>query len=251
MKIEKFRDLTLVDLNDEQLLVISCDSLGGIGDKEGDLVKTSPEVSGYYTANVALMENLSFGARPISLVNNLSVEMDPAGLGIIRGIEKALAPLKLPRDSFITGSTEENIPVNTTGLGITVIGLVNKKDWKRPESKAGSLLVSVGIPKLGDEVVKDQERSIMNIERLLRLLSLDYIYEILPVGSKGIGYEAMEMARTNGLELEFLGDIDVDINTTAGPATCVLASIDEEDFESLEAAIDIKVSKIGYFRKGI
>ncbi len=33
MEIKKHRDLTLIDINKEQFIVISCDSLGGIGNK--------------------------------------------------------------------------------------------------------------------------------------------------------------------------------------------------------------------------
>jgi len=249
MKVERFRDLTIIDINDRQALVISCDSAGGIGSKENDIVKASPELVGYYTSLVALMENLAFGARPISIVNTLAVEMDPSGKKIIKGIKKSLEALDFDIDLGLTGTTEENIPVSLTGLGITIIGIIDKKSWERPKSKEGDLVVSIGLPKVGDEVVEDQGENIMDIPRLLKLLDLGFIHEILPVGSKGIEYEISEMARTNKLSYELLGEIGVDIKTSAGPATCVIASISEEDFTKLEEGIDIKVNKLGYFKR--
>lgn len=243
MKTYSFRDLTLIDLNDNQTLVISCDSAGGIGDKELDVVKTSQEIIGYFTTTVALMEMLSYRAKLITLVNNLSVEMHPAGEGIIKGIERALKPLNLDR-SIITGSTEENIPVRTTGLGITAIGIVDKKTWVQARSKVNDLVVCLGIPKVGDEVVEDKEKSIMNIDRLLKILDLDYINEILPVGSKGIEYELKQLATTNGLGYDLFDNIDIDLKKTAGPSTCVLVSTSEENYDKLIKSIDIKITKI-------
>ncbi len=248
MKVFRHRDLSIIDLNNKQRLVISCDSAGGIGDKEYDVVKTTPEIIGYYTTNVALMELISYGAKPISLVNNLSVEMDPAGRGIIRGIEKALEPIKFDSENFITGSTEENIPVTLTGLGITIIGIVDLSTWKEPRSYSGDLLAVVGIPKLGDEVLADEEKTIMNIERTLRLKKLDYINEILPVGSKGIRYELGELAKTNNLNFELKDNIDINIDVTAGPATCVIVSLDNEKLDSLKKDIDIPVNVLGWLK---
>lgn len=248
MKIYKFRDLTLIDINDSQRLVISCDSAGGIGDKQGDVVKTSQEILGYFTTNVALMEVLSYGAKPITVVNNLCVEMDPSGIEIIKGIKRALKPLNIDCDNIITGSTEENIPVISTGLGITIIGLVDKKDVRVKSSKEKDLVVAIGTPKVGDMVIQDKEKTIMNVERLLKLLKMDYIKEILPVGSKGIEYELGELAETNELNYELFNEIDLDINKSAGPGTCVIATLNKDDFQRMEMDIDIKVTKIGYLK---
>lgn len=251
MKVYKFRDLTLIDINKDQTMVIACDSAGGIGDKELDLVKTSQEVIGYFTTNVALMEVLSYGAKPITVVNNLSVEMKPSGEGIIRGIKKALEPLNIDCENIITGSTEENIPVKTTGIGVTIIGMIDRNKWEKPKSEPGNIVVCVGIPKVGDEVIEDKEKTIMNIDRLLKLLKLDYINEILPVGSKGIRHELGELAETNNLSYEFCKDINLDIDKTAGPSTCVLLSISPSDYDSLKLEIDIELNKIARLKRRI
>ncbi|HHY18163.1 MAG TPA: alpha-ribazole-5-phosphate synthase, partial [Firmicutes bacterium] len=54
----KYRDLTLVSLTEDCVLVIACDSAGGIGPKELDSVKVPGYVLGRFTARVALMELL-------------------------------------------------------------------------------------------------------------------------------------------------------------------------------------------------
>ncbi|HHV26174.1 MAG TPA: selenophosphate synthase [Tissierellia bacterium] len=247
MKITKHRDLTLVDINEDQMLVISCDSSGAIGNKEKDIVKVSPEVTGYYATQVSLMEILSFGAEPITIVNTLSVEMDDTGKKIINGIKKALEPLDFDMSSVITGSTEENFPVIQTGMGITIIGIVDKKNWERPYTQAGLLSAVVGIPKIGDEIIDDKNSTIMNISRLLELKEKEYIKEILPVGSKGILYELEEMAKTNNIDFRLEKNINIDLKKSAGPSTCVLVSIEEDKYEEFKNNFSIPVNKIGRF----
>lgn len=247
MKITKHRDLTLVDINKDQMLVISCDSSGAIGNKEKDIVKVSPEVTGYYATQVSLMEILSFGAEPITIVNTLSVEMDDTGKKIINGIKKALEPLDFDMSSVITGSTEENFPVIQTGMGITIIGIVDKKNWERPYTQAGLLSAVVGIPKIGDEIIDDKNSTIMNISRLLELKEKEYIKEILPVGSKGILYELEEMAKTNNIDFRLEKNINIDLKKSAGPSTCVLVSIEEDKYEEFKNNFSIPVNKIGRF----
>lgn len=247
MKIIKYRDLTLVDINEDQMLVISCDSSGAIGNKEKDIVKVSPEVTGYYAAQVSLMEILSFGAKPITVVNTLSVEMDDTGKKIISGIKKALEPLDFDMSSLITGSTEENFPVIQTGMGITIIGIVDRKNWEMPYTQAGLLSVVVGIPKIGDEVIADNNSTIMNISRLLELKEKEYIKEILPIGSKGILYELEEMAKTNNIDFQLEENLNIDLKKSAGPSTCVLVSIEEDKYEEFKNNFSIPINKIGRF----
>ena len=247
MKIQKFRDLTFVDINEEQLMVVSCDSSGGIGNKEMDIVKTSPEILGYYTTGVALSEILAVGAEPVTIVNTLSVEMDNTGMQIIEGIKKAISPLNLPDDIVVTGSTEENFPICQTGMGITIIGIINKNQWIRPSTEKGDLCVIVGIPKVGNEVLEDKGRQILSISTLLELVKGCNVQEIIPVGSKGILFEAKEMARTNNLNLVLDKEIFIDLHKSAGPATCAVVSINKDEYEDLRKTCPIPVVKIGEY----
>ncbi len=245
MDFKKFRDLNLIRINDTETIVISCDSAGGIGLKQGDLVKVSPEITGYYTVSVCLMELLSFGARPISIVNTLASEMDRTGLDVISGIKRAIKPLGLS-DEIITGTTEENIETIMTGIGITAVGIINNKEISFKKSKVGNGIFVLGLPLVGDEVVRDNENSTMNLSRLNKLLKLDFIDEVLPVGSKGIGYEVKEMAKTNGLNYKLIEN-NLDLLKTAGPSTCVIISMVEDNFASLNELMDIPLEQVGYF----
>ena len=246
MKIRKHRDLTLIDINSNQILVVACDSSGGIGNKENDLVKTSPEVVGQFVAQVALMEVLAFGASPITVVDTLSVEMEDTGRRIINGIKKTLEPLNFDLDNIITGSTEENFPVSVTGVGITIIGIIDKDKWKKSETEKGLLAALVGLPKCGDEVLADTA-SIMNIDKLLELKKKDYIKEILPVGSKGVLYELEQMASTNNISFKLEDQQAIDLKKSGGPSTCVIVSIEESQYENLKSEFSLPVNKIARF----
>lgn len=243
----KFRDLTIVDITPEQRMVISCDSSGGIGDKEADVVKVNPEVLGYYTTQVALMELLATGATPITVVNTLGVEMEQTGKRIISGIKRALRPLNLVDDILVTGSTEENIPVCQTSMGITIIGIIDRSNWRPKKAESGDLIVAIGVPKVGQEVVEDNGREIMSVGLLLELLEKSYIKDILPVGSKGIDYEINVMASTSDLNCKIYENIDIDIHKTAGPATCVIIAINKDDYEDLKKHISIPINNVGIF----
>lgn len=247
MKISKFRDLTIIDINDDQVMVISCDSAGAIGNKEKDIVKVEPEIVGYFTAQVALMEMLAIGAKPITIVNTLSVEMDDTGKRIIEGIKRVVEPLDFSDVDIITGSTEENFPVCQTGMGITIIGIIDKKNWDRPKARANTLVAVVGVPKIGNEIIEDKGREILSISHLLELKNNPSIHEILPVGSKGILYELKEMARTNNLSYCLDDEIALDIERSAGPATCAIISIDEGEYNNLKNFFPIPVERIGRF----
>lgn len=246
MKIRKHRDLTLIDINKDQILVVSCDSSGGIGNKENDIVKTTPEIVGQFTAQVGLMEILAFGAYPITIVDTLSVEMEDTGRRILDGIKKTLEPLDFDLDNVITGSTEENFPVSVTGVGITIIGIIDKDNWKKPKTEAGLIAAVVGMPKIGDEVLDDKD-SIMDIKRLLELKEKEYIKEILPVGSKGILYELDQMAKTNNINFELEDNKMINLKKPGGPSTCVIVSIEEKEYEEFKKEFSIPVNRIGRF----
>lgn len=247
MKIGKFRDITFVDINSEQMLAIACDSCGGIGNKESDIVNASPEIVGYFTTMVALSEILAIGASPIVIINTLCVEMDNTGLEIVKGIKRAIKPLNISEELIITGSTEENIQVFQTGIGITVNGIINKSDWKCPYVRKDALAVVLGIPKVGMEVLNDEKNEIMSVNTFNQLYHNIKIQDMLPVGSKGIEYEALEMAKTNDLELSLDDRISVDLYKSGGPATCAVVAIEESYFEEFKKSMKIPVNRIGVF----
>lgn len=246
MESKQFRDLTFIDINDNDKLIISCDSAGAIGNKKEDIIKVSPDILAYLTLHVVLSELFSIGAKPISIINTLSVEMNPTGKSILNGIKKLLSEVNLNEDILVTGSTEENFPTIQTGMGLTAIGLVDKRDFKMPHTPKNSLIIVVGIPKVGNEIIEDNGE-IISLDTIVKLKEKNYVHEILPVGSRGILKEINEMAITNDLDYSIDEDVEIDLYKSAGTSTCIIVSIDPENYKSLKNDIDKPVCKVGHF----
>lgn len=245
MKIEKVRDLTLVEINSNKTMVIACDSCGAIGMKENDKLKISPYYTGKFTVKVALFEVLCSGAEVVTITNAVCNEMNPTGLEIIRGIKDELNEAGID-DIVLTGSTEENIKTTSTAVGITVIGIANKEKLKVNNIKSGDILVSIGIPKVGGEIQLEHDTEIASLENIKKLLSINGVNEIIPVGSKGIIYEANEAARNNNLSISFDDNLSIDIHKTAGPATVILSAVNENVFDEIKQFNNS--NKIGVFQ---
>jgi hypothetical protein len=238
-----FRDLTLVECGGETL-VIACDSLGGIGQKPLDSVRASAEVLGAYTVRVPLMEIMAAGADPLVVINTLSVEMDPTGRGILTGIKNELRRGGFAEDFTVTGSTEENMVTYQSAFGVTVIGKAKNENLRLGKSHAGDLLVCLGLPQVGEEVLKGWAQA--DIPLVRELLEKSYVHEILPVGSKGIYYEAKELAHGAGRKLRMFVPLKVDLKKSAGPGTCVLVTLEDEHYAEFLESVKIPVTKIAY-----
>lgn len=59
--------------------MVSCDSCGGIGEKELDILKVPHRLVGQLTARVALMEIICTGADPKIMTVAISAESEPTG----------------------------------------------------------------------------------------------------------------------------------------------------------------------------
>ncbi|MFL0245971.1 AIR synthase related protein [Candidatus Clostridium stratigraminis] len=223
MKLRRVRDLSLVDLDNKTTLVIACDSSGGIGMKEGDALKVPPLFVGKFAARVPLLEVLSTGAEVIVITNNVCNEMEPTGKEMIKGISEELAEAGI-NDTVLTGSTEENFKTISTAVGVTVMGVV-PNNLIRVNTAAAGYVISIGLPKVGDEINYLKDDEIITYLHLKTLLSLNYVYEIIPVGSKGIAYECEQMALYNNLKFNFEKNLNVNIQKSSGPATCVIAAV--------------------------
>ena len=132
--IKTARDISVFEINSNSVLVVGCDSAGGIGPKPLDKVKVSGYTLGKFTTRVALMEVLSVGAKPFCLTNALGVEPDPTGLEIVKGIKSEVSTLALPLE--IIGSMEKTVKVQQTGIGVTVVGLAPKNKQMSTRSDA-------------------------------------------------------------------------------------------------------------------
>lgn len=228
-------------------MVIGCNSAGGIGPKPLDRVKVDGYTLGRFTARVALMEVLSTGAKPICLVDTLSVEPDPLGLEIIKGVKDEAKEAGLDPTLAVTGSSEKNIPVEQTGIGVTVIGIAEKGLLRIGLSKPKDVVMAIGLPFVGNEVVfREKEGKIADISDLLKLLGLDFIHEIIPVGSEGIAREIGIVAKESSLEFGLVEQLKLGVKKSAGPATVILASLPEFKLTELKRAINKPINIVGH-----
>jgi len=240
--MQNIRDVLIKKLGN-YFLIISCDSSGAIGPKNGDILKVNGEILGKHMVRSALMEVLSVRAKPICISCGLCVEPEPTGESIIRGIKEEMIKVGLNPNEDLVISTEKNFPTNQTGLGITAIGFASKKDLLIGKSKKNDLIISIGLPSVGKEVLENRD-NIVEIEDILTLLSMDFIHGIIPVGSKGILYEAKILAKESNLKLKFFNDIKLDIRKSAGPSTVVLVTLKEEYIDLIKSKINKPIHEI-------
>ncbi|GBG55641.1 hypothetical protein SPFL3102_031334 [Sporomusaceae bacterium FL31] len=234
MKISKVRDLTLVKIDEHKTLVIACDSCGGVGMKEGDALKVSPRITGKFTARVALFEVLCAGAEVVCLTNNVCNEMDDTGQQVRKGIIEELEAAGVDQ-IVLTGSTEENFPTISTGIGITVLGIAASPQLKVNQIHQDAALVVIGQPKVGTEILACQPGEIVDYNTIRYLLAQPEVCEIVPVGSKGIYYEAQQLAECNDVQLILKQDIKPDIKKSAGPCSTILVAVKEAGLASITA----------------
>ncbi|MGE5579300.1 MAG: AIR synthase related protein [Bacillota bacterium] len=221
----RVRDLLLLQVAPGRTAVIGCDSCGGIGPKPRDAVRVPAYTVARFTARVALMEVAASGATPAALVSTLCSEPDPVGLEVARGIADELAEAGLDRTVAVTGSSEKNVPTEQTGLGVTVIGFANEAELRFGRSLAGDHVVCVGVPKVGPEVFLG-DPDIADLPLLWRLLKMREVHEVVPAGSRGVIHEARELAASGGFSLELCSPPGIDLRKSAGPATCLVVTIE-------------------------
>jgi len=147
----------------------------------------------------------------------VACEMKPTGEETILGIREELSNAGI-EDIVLTGSTEENFATSMTALAITVIGVAREGELKFGRAADGDKFILFGLPAVGAEV--DLANAGLYKE-IASLLKLSEVREIVPVGSKGIAYEAKTLAGINGMEFMPL-ETGVDLEKSAGPVTCLL-----------------------------
>ena len=237
----KHRDLTLTPLP-AGTLVVACDSCGAVGSKPDDVLQIPAYYTGRFTARVALMEVLAFGAAPVAVVDTISCEMSPTGQEILRGIRDELTVAGIGSD-LLTGSTEENFPTKMTALGVTVVGWTSTGPDFCP-SHAGDLVYCIGTPQVGGAVTLEGNEAIASYGDLTALRALDGLRELVPTGSHGIRWEVENLAAYNGLRFLAEPGLPLDLDQSTGPATCLAAVVDpscQAAVEALPRAIKIGV----------
>lgn len=246
MLVSKARDLSLLNLIGDLVMVISCDSNAAIGEKPNDHLKQSYSEMGRSAIKVPLMEVIAAGAVPVLIINTLCVEMNPAGRKIIKAIGQELVRAGIDPAIQLTGSTEDNTVTTQTGIGITVIGMATKNSLRLKRTGAGDAIVCVGVPKSGIKVPYcEDDDDIAQVGTIIKLNKLSYIHEILPVGSKGVRFEAEELAGYSGLKFMENRLNKIDLESSAGASTAVLVSLRPDKIEELQGSLSEPVFEIG------
>ena len=218
-RMDSPRDVLLFDLEQGLTLVSAVDSCGGIGNLEHDALCVDPKVVGYFTARVTMLEIMAVGAKP-SFVS-LAVCSGPHTAGpIIAGVKKAVGD-SLP----LMISTEKNMPVTMTGIGVTVTGFCAKKELMVARAQPGDSLFCAGLPLVGQETLQDGAQ-LFDTGHLSDLLQNRHIHSLIPVGSMGLAAEAAILAAESGLAYTLDPACGVDLHKSAGPAACAVFAAD-------------------------
>jgi hypothetical protein len=234
-----------------RFLAVSCDSAGGIGSKPLDKVKASPRLVGKMTARVALMELLAAGANPIAIAGTFAVEPKPTAKLMIEGIRDELRNSHFSKVPMLS-SSEKNVRVNQTGIGITALGLVSVSAVKIGRCQEGDEVIAVGEPCVGEEVIQaEKNRLVADTIDVIKLRRNPFVHELIPVGSKGIMYEGGVMAKDSKLFFRPFDAQQVSLKKSAGPATVLLAGIRKGSFAKVRKTLGANpATKIGIMRKG-
>ncbi|CAH0345001.1 ATP-binding protein [Bacillus sp. CECT 9360] len=237
------RDPLYVPFND-QVLIIATDNSGGIGMKEKDLVKVPYHVVSYYSFRVAVMECMAAGGFPVSIVmQNFCGESVWEELK--EGIQEGLDELGL--DIPITGSTETNMELLQSALGLSVLGTGGKSASTEALPLQEANLAVIGKPLVGAEVV-EESRSIAPLQLFKQLWQNERV-TILPVGSKGIADELCRFLP--GIKIENIENIGIklDLHKSAGPSTCFIISYPadlEQEIQEISGNFFNKITLSGH-----
>jgi len=240
------RDVEVVMINKAQYLVASCDSCGGIGMKELDVLKSSWFMTGKLTTRVALLEVISTGAIPKMLTVAISNEPHPAGAELLKGVNDELESAGL-KTLPMAISTEKNMPTKQTGLGISVIGVAEKNKLRIGKAQLGDVVYCLGLPKVGHELTNSEDLQIVNVKAIRILLKISNIHDIIPVGSRGIRVEAAQLASNANSRLQVDPNCTLDLGKSAGPSTCLIfsSSTNEGLNQAFSSFPELPLTRIG------
>jgi ribosomal protein S8 len=239
-------DVSILKVPTGHAIVAGSTSSGAIGPKEMDKVRVDGRVLGKFLARVALMDVSATGAFPLLLSVTLGVEKEPTGNAIIEGIRGEARSIGLDPNQVIMENTEDNFETLQTGVGLTVVGFANEEELRIGKTCPGDLIVAIGKPKVGDEVIAAEVRGeIADLKNVTQLSQRKYVHDIWPVGGFGIASEAKMMAYGVGRQLKIYEVKRLDLNKSAGPATVVLATIDRDSFEELMSLISKPINVVG------
>ncbi len=239
-------DVSILRLPTGHAIVVGSTSSGGVGPKSMDEVKVEGKILGKFLGRGALMDVAATGAFPILLSATLGVEKDPTGREILEGIRREASVLGLEPSQVVVENTEENFSTAQTGVGLTVVGFANEGEVRLGRTRPGDLLVAVGTPKVGLEVISAEAKGeVADLKNVVWLAQKKYVHDIVPVGTFGIAHEARILVHAVGRQLELRDEAGVDLEKSAGPATVVIVTVDAEKLEDLKTLLRKPVTIIG------
>jgi selenophosphate synthetase-related protein len=239
-------DVSILKVPTGHAVVVGSTSSGGVGPKAMDQVKVDGRVLGKFLARVALMDVAATGAFPLLLSVTLGVEKDPTGREILEGVKSESRVLGLEPNQVLMENTEDNFETVQTGAGVTVVGFANEGELRLSKTSPGDLIVAVGKPKVGDEVlVAEVKGEIADLRNVTMLSQKNFVHDIVPVGTFGIAYEARMMAYGVGRQLKLEEAKEIDLNKSAGPATVVLTTINPDKIDELKLLIRKPITVVG------
>lgn len=239
-------DVSIMKIPTGHAIVIGSTSSGGVGPKAMDKVKVDGHVLGKFLARVALMDVTATGAFPLLLSVTLGVEKEPTGNQISEGIRREARTIGLDTNQVLMENTEDNFETVQTGVGLTVVGFANEAEIRLGKTNPGDLIVAIGKPKVGDEVLLAEAKGeIADLKNVVQLSQRNYVHDIAPVGTFGIADDAKMMAYAVGRQTKLCEVQGLDLYKSAGPATVVLVTIDKDKLEDLQALISKPINVVG------
>ena len=239
-------DVTVLRIPTGHAIVIGSTSSGAVGPKSMDELKVNGRVLGKFLARVALMDVVATGAFPVLLSVTLGVEKEPTGREIIDGIRSEAMVLGLEPNQVLMENTEDNFATVQTGAGLTVIGFANEEDLRLGKTLPGDLIVAVGFPRVGSEVLPAEVKGeIADLKNVVSLTQKKWVHDIASVGTFGVAYEARMMAYAVGKQLKLIETANLDLEKSAGPATVVLVTLNPEKLEDLRSILQKSITVIG------
>ncbi|MGN7476574.1 hypothetical protein ACTHOQ_01865 [Solibacillus silvestris] len=210
-------------------LIVTIDNSACIGTKEHDIVQAPNEITAYFTARTAILEQLCAGAIPVQLLM-ANFSGDGVWKEYEQGFERAFTEMNIEMPPLI-GSSESNFDALQSAVSLTMLG---KKQFENDTDNC--LFYVVGEPLVGDEVIENPDK-IANLNELYEGLNKDTIQAIWPTGSRGIG---TEIKRFVGEEYT----ANINLNVSAGPSCAVLVAVKEHQEALFLSNISAPIKKI-------
>lgn len=210
-------------------MIVTIDNSGCIGSKELDAVQVPDEITAYFTARTAILEQLCAGALPIQLLM-ANFSGDAVWASYEKGFKRAFDEMKLEMPP-LTGSSETNFQALQSAVSLTILG---QKKFQRTIQDCAYFVV--GEPLVGNAVLANPQK-VAKLHELYEGVVDETIAAIWPTGSKGI---ATEIERFIGKGYTSA----VELHTSAGPSSAVLVAVQSRNIQQFKTKMTAPIYEI-------